>query len=67
MGLGPPLPPSLPTHIVELARAGDAFPHGAGALADGDAGAEEVAVVQAASGGAERVAAVAEVAGPDPL
>jgi len=67
LSLAPPLPPRLPAHIIELARAGDALPHGAGALADGDAGAEEVAVVQAAPGRGERVTAVAEVAGPEPL
>ena len=71
--VAPPLAPALPALVVELARAGPVSPCSARALGfvtalgGGGAGAEEVAVVEAAPCHAEWVFAVALMALPEPL
>ena len=73
MLVAPPLAPALPALVVEFARAGPVSLYSARALGfapgldRGGAGAEEVAVVEAAPCHAEWVCAVALMALPEPL
>jgi len=63
----PPLRPGLPAYIVEFAGTCIMLPHGTSALTNGYTGAEEMSIMQTTTGCAQRIAVVAEVAGPEPL
>jgi len=64
--IAPPIAPGAPADVVEDATAGFMPLCAAGVLVDCGAGAEVVAVLEAAAGGTEGVGGVALVARPGP-